>query len=74
MVIGFARVDFFGDKTRSQTNIFYIYFNWLSLKILYMNKHYELHSCNVNGYKTADGKDIWLLIFVTDYIVIQNNK
>ena len=36
----------FGDKIRSQTKPFYIYFNWLALKILYMSYCWSLvYSC-----------------------------
>ncbi len=40
MVIGFTHVDFFGEKTRSHTKFFYIYFNWFPPKALYMKADY----------------------------------
>ena len=36
MVMASRVLILFGDKIRSQTKPFYIYFNWLALKILYM--------------------------------------
>ena len=39
---GFGVLDFFGDKIRSQTKIFYIYFNLLPLNNLYMNHRFDL--------------------------------
>jgi hypothetical protein len=43
----------FGDKIRSQTKPFYIYFNWLPLKILYMSEGYGGYMLDIAIQMTA---------------------